>query len=44
MANESKLKGPKLTYRGPGKGDRYRPVNKARYDANYDKIFRSKDK
>lgn len=22
-----------------GKGDRYRPVDKAKYDANYDRIF-----
>lgn len=25
-----------------GKGDKYRPVNKAKYDANYDAIFRKK--
>jgi hypothetical protein len=27
-----------------GKGDKYRPVDKAKYDANYDAIFRKKKK
>ena len=27
---------------GAGKGDKYRPVNKAKYDENYDAIFRKK--
>ena len=27
--------------RGAGKGDSPRPVNKRRYDENYDRIFRS---
>ena len=28
--------------RPAGKGDRYRPVNQAKYAANYDKIFRER--
>lgn len=27
-----------------GKGDRYRPVNKKKYDENYDKIFKAVDR
>lgn len=39
-----KLQGPKLTYKGAGKGDSPRPCNKKRYDANYDRIFGCKKK
>ena len=39
-----KLYGPKLKYIGSGKGDKPRPVNKKKYGANYDAIFRKKDK
>lgn len=27
---------------GAGKGDKYRPVNKKKFDENYDEIFRKK--
>ena len=27
---------------GAGKGDRFRPVNKKKYDRNYDRIFKKK--
>jgi hypothetical protein len=30
------------TPKGAGKGDRYRPVNKKKYDANFEKIFGKK--
>ena len=29
---------------GAGKGDSPRPVDKAKYDANYERIFRKKSK
>ena len=44
MADNKKLFGPKLKYIGAGKGCRYRPVNKKKYDENYERIFRKKDK
>ena len=40
----AKLVGPKLKYKGGGKGDKYRPVDKKKYDANYERIFGKKDK
>ena len=30
---------PKISRRGAGKGDVYRPVNKQLYDQNYERIF-----
>ena len=52
IVNEVLNKGPKLvtndTYRkefsGAGKGDAPRPVNKKKFDENYDAIFRKEDK
>ncbi|MHC4121945.1 MAG: hypothetical protein ACYSSI_00095 [Planctomycetota bacterium] len=37
-----KLYGPKLKHKGAGKGDRYRPVDRKKYEKNYDKIFGKK--
>jgi|688.fasta_scaffold2135463_2 hypothetical protein len=37
------MKSPLIPY-GAGKGDKPRPVDKRTYDANYEAIFRSKDR
>ena len=39
---DSKLRGPKLKYKGSGKGDKYRPVDREKYRENYEKIFGKK--
>jgi len=39
-----KLRGPKLKYKGGGKGDKRRPmfISKEQYEENYNRIFRNK--
>jgi len=35
----AKLHGPKLKYKGGGKGDMYRKVDRKKYAENYDRVF-----
>jgi len=38
-----KVYGKKLKYKGAGRGDKRRPVDREKYEKNYDAIFRKKN-